>query len=258
MTTLIGMVHLPALPGSPQSSLGIEECIEFALRDADALQQGGVDGIIVENFNDVPFRSGSVDPHTVAVMTRICLEVRRNTDCRLGVNVLRNDAEAALGIAVAAGMEFIRVNVHTGAMVTDQGLITGQADRTLRSRKALDAEHIQIFADVLVKHAVPLGPQSIEDAVADTVERGLADVVIVSGSATGKATSPADVRSAADAAGSTPVYVGSGVTMENARSLAPPASGLIAGSWLKIDGNVRNRIDVHRVRQMRAELDSHY
>lgn len=256
MTALIGMVHLPALPGSPQTSLSVDQCIDVALRDADALQEGSVDGIIIENFNDVPFRPGPVDPHTVAVMTRICLEVRRNTDCRVGVNVLRNDAEAALGIAVAAGLEFIRVNVHTGAMVTDQGLITGRADRTLRTRKALDAEHIQIFADILVKHAVPLGEQSIEDAVADTVERGLADVVIVSGTGTGKVTSAADVQAAARAAGSTPVYVGSGVTKDNVTSLVPPASGLIVGSWLKIDGNVRNRVDVDRVRQIRAKLDT--
>ncbi len=74
------------------------------------------------------------------------------------MNVLRNDALAALGVAVAAGADFIRVNVHTGAMLTDQGIIQGEADQTLRMRRYLNAERIQIFADVLVKHAVPLGP----------------------------------------------------------------------------------------------------
>lgn len=256
MTKFIGMVHLSALPGSPKSELSVADCSDRALRDAEALQQGGVDGIIIENFHDAPFRPGKVDPHTVAVMTRICLEVRRQTSCRLGVNVLRNDAEAALGIAVAAEADFIRVNIHSGAMATDQGIITGRADRTLRLRRALEARHIQIFADVLVKHAVPLAPQSIEEAVGDTVERGLADAVIVSGSATGRATSVEDVHAAVGAAGSVPVYIGSGVNAHNVRDVIPPANGLIVGSWLKIDGNVGNLVDVDRVRRLRAELDS--
>jgi uncharacterized protein len=255
MTDFIGMIHLPALPGSPRSQLSIAECIERALCDAEALRNGGVDGIIVENFHDVPFRPGRVDAHTVAAMTRICREVRERVDCRIGVNVLRNDAQAALGIALAAEADFIRVNIHSGAMVTDQGVITGEADQTLRTRRALDAEHIQIFADVLVKHAAPLGPLAIEEAVGDVIERGLADAVIVSGAATGQVTGADDVQRAARVAGSVPVYVGSGVTAQNVSSLVPPAQGLIVGSWLKIDGNVDNLVDITRVRQLRAALE---
>lgn len=256
MRDFIGMVHLPALPGSPQSNLAIERCIDIALRDAEALQAGGVDGLIIENFHDAPFRPGAVDPWTVAVMTRIGLKVQESVSCRVGINVLRNDAEAALSIALAVGAEFIRVNIHSGAMLTDQGVITGRADRTLRTRKALGAEQIAIFADVLVKHAVPLGPLTIGDAVADVVVRGLADAVIVTGSATGQAASIDDVQAAVSAAGEVPVYVGSGVSAANAGKLIPPAQGLIAGSWIKIDGDVRNPVDVNRVRELRNALDS--
>lgn len=255
MTEFIGMIHLPALPGSPKSRLTIDQCIDHALRDAEALQAGGVDGIIVENFHDVPFRPGTVDAYTVAAMTRICQRVREEVDCRLGVNVLRNDAQAALGIAAATGAEFIRVNIHTGAMLTDQGVITGEADRTLRTRKALNAEHIQVFADVLVKHAVPLGPLTMEEAVEDTTRRGLADVIVVTGTATGQAAGTSDVERAFRAAGDIPVYVGSGVSAQNVRTFVPYVQGLIAGSWLKINGDVDNLVDVNRVRQLRAELD---
>jgi uncharacterized protein len=252
----IGMVHLQALPGSPRSRSTLDACLDLALRDADALQVGGVDGLIIENFNDVPFRAGRVDAFTVAAMTHICLKVREQVDCKLGINVLRNDADAALAIAAATGADFVRINIHTGAMLTDQGVITGRADETLRTRRTLGAEHIRIFADVLVKHAIPLGPLRIEDAVEDAILRGLADAVVVTGTATGKSALREEVREAARAAGGVPVYVGSGVSAENVAELVPPAQGLIAGSWLKIDGDVRNAVDVTRVRRLRTELTS--
>jgi membrane complex biogenesis BtpA family protein len=251
---MIGVVHLPALPGSPQSRLPLEACIELAVRDAMALDQGGCDALIVENINDVPFRPRRVDAHTVAAMTAACLAIRGFVACEVGVNVLRNDAEAALGIALAAGGSFVRVNVHTGAMLTDQGIIRGRADETLRLRRALGAEHVRIYADVLVKHAVTLGPLTLPDAVRDCVDRGLADAIIVTGAATGAATSPEDVRVAA-AASRAPVYVGSGLTDANVHSFLPAAAGVIVGGWLKVDGDIANPVDPARVRRLRDRLD---
>ena len=227
----------------------------FAVREAQTLEAGGADAIIVENFNDVPFRRGPVDAHTVAAMTGICIAVRDAVDCEVGVNVLRNDALAALGIAVASGASFIRVNIHTGAMATDQGLIQGQADETLRVRRSLGAERIEIFADVLVKHAVPLGSYDIHEAVKDATLRGLADAVIISGSATGKAALADEVMAASAEAGSTPVYVGSGVTVENVAEFIPLAAGVVVGTWLKHDRQVSNPVDIERVRAMRRALD---
>jgi uncharacterized protein len=242
------------LPGSPTSALSLSECIRHAVRDAEALVVGGVDALIVENFHDYPFRRDAVEPHVVAAMTAVCLAIRDAVDCEIGVNVLRNDARAALGIALAAGASFIRVNVHSGAMLTDQGIITGAADETMRLRRTLGIEHVRVMADVLVKHAVPLGPLRVEDAVRDAVDRGLADAIIITGSGTGESAARRDVESAVSAAG-VPVYVGSGVTAENAAQFIPPAAGIIAGSWLKVDGIVRNPVDPRRVQQLRKAID---
>jgi len=187
-------------------------------------------------------------------MTAAGVAIRAAVNCPIGINVLRNDAAAALGIAVAAGASFIRVNVHTGAMLTDQGIIAGRADDTLRLRRLLGAEHIQIFADVLVKHAVNLGPLTLVDAVKDAVERGMADAVIVTGGATGSPASVSDVGAAVGAS-KAPVYVGSGVSVETVRQMVPPSAGVIVGTWLKQDGIVTNPVDVARVRQLRNALD---
>ena len=164
----------------------------------------------------------------------------------IGFNVLRNDARAALALCAVCGGAFIRVNVHTGAMLTDQGLIEGNAYDTLRYRQRV-CPQAQIFADVHVKHAVPLGNWTIEDAARDTVERGLADALIVSGAGTGLAADLADVERVRRTCPATKILLGSGVTLENVRDFLPVADGFIVGSSLKAGGRLSNPVDAKRV-----------
>lgn len=246
---LVGVVHLAPLPGAPRNRLGIEAIIERALRDARAYQEGGASGLIVENFGDAPFFKETVEPHTIAAMTRAVREIAGAVSLPIGVNVLRNDALAALGIAAMSGGHFVRVNVHTGVMATDQGIIEGRAERTLRYRRALGTE-VAIWADVLVKHGVPVGEQTLEDAALDAVERGLADAVIVSGRATGQPTDPADVQRVRAVLPETPIYIGSGVTPETIHAMRPAATGFIVGTWAKVGGRVESPVDPERVRRL--------
>ena len=249
---VIGMLHLPALPGSPENTMDLAALRRMVLLDAEALTSGGVDGLIIENFGDVPFYPSKVPPHTVAFMTAIGLEVAKAFPLPLGINVLRNDARSALAIATAIGAAFIRVNIFTGARVTDQGLIEGEAHRVLRYRKILGSS-VLVFADVAVKHSAPLAAFELADEVRDTVSRGRADAVIVSGSGTGQETRLEDVKAAKGAAGETPVLVGSGVNPENVRAVLGYADGLIVGTALKRDGITTAPVDPARVRDfMRA------
>lgn len=250
---ILGVVHLPAMPGDPLAGGDFDAMVAHAIADAEALRDGGIDGIVVENFGSVPFAKGDASsplpPHQVAGMTRAVVAIRDRFDGPLGVNCLRNDAEAALGIAAATGAQFIRVNVHVGAYVTDQGLIEGRAHATLRSRAAL-APSVAILADVLVKHATPLAPVTPKDATEDTVKRGLADGVIVTGRATGAPVDADLLRSVGAAAGEAPVYIGSGLTREGADTLAPLCDGAIVGTAFKRDGQVRAPVDPQRVRAL--------
>lgn len=250
---VLGVVHLPAMPGDPQASAGFDAMVAHAVADAEALREGGIDGIVVENFGSIPFAKGdagsTLPPHQVAAITRAVLEIRQRFEGPIGVNCLRNDARSALGIAAATGANFIRVNVHVGAYVTDQGLIEGEAHATLRSRAELGAE-VAILADVLVKHATPLAPLTPEDATQDTVKRGLADGVIVTGRATGAPVDAGLLAAVGHAAGSAPVYIGSGLTVEAASVLAPLCDGAIVGTAFKRDGQVRAPVDSARVRAL--------
>lgn len=250
---VIGMLHAPALPGSPGSKLSITELTDWVLRDTEALASGGVDALMLENFGDVPFYPKRVPSHTVACLTVLAHEVRRATQLPLGINMLRNDGLSALAVASAVGAAFIRVNVYTGARLTDQGIVEGEAHLIQRYRKELQA-NVLIFADIAVKHSAALGVRGLEDEVEDTIRRGLADAVIVSGSGTGKETSLEELSVVKSASGAIPVLVGSGATVINAVQLLKHADGLIAGTSLKADGVSTNPVDRQRVRELMAAI----
>ncbi|MCP9841285.1 BtpA/SgcQ family protein [Synechococcus sp. J7-Johnson] len=251
---LIGVIHLGPLPGSPGWAGDLGHLEAAALADADAYLSGGVDGLIVENFGDVPFWRGSVPPETVAAMTRLALAVVRATEQPVGINVLRNDALAALAIAQASGAHFLRVNVLSGATVTDQGLIEGVAAELLRRRRLLGAESVRILADVLVKHGAPLAPLSMAEAVSDVLERGGADGVIVSGTGTGRPTDPADLEQARAAAAGAPVLIGSGANPQTLQRLSAACDGVIAGTALKCNGLISAPVDPARVSALKRML----
>lgn len=256
---VIGVVHLEALPGSPGCA-GQSNFLANALLDARALIAGGVDGIMLENFGDVPFFADQVPPTTVAQMTLVATEIRRimceaSFSGPLGINVLRNDSLAALAIAQATGARAIRVNVLQGARLTDQGIIQGRAAELLRARAALDARDIAILADVQVKHSTSLGPEGdLGDETEDLIHRGGADAVIVSGRGTGKAVDPKRLAIVKAAAGTTPVILGSGLTLENAADLLAHADGVIVGTYFKSEGRVEAPVDTDRVRTLMKSL----
>jgi len=261
---VVGMVHLPALPGAPRyDDAGGREAIHAAARrDAERLDAGGVDTLMVENFGDVPFYPESVPRHVVADLTALVETVREVTDRPVGVNVLRNDGPSAVAIAAATGAAFVRVNVHVGARVADQGVLEGRAHETMRLRDRLDAD-VRVLADVGVKHSVPLGRGPADGAgetLGDIVDRGLADGVIVSGAATGQATSGDDVRAAVTARDDrgldAPVFVGSGVTAETVGDTLAVADGVIVGSALKEGGDASNPVSVERVERLVAAADA--
>ena len=252
---LVGMVHLPPLPGSPRYGGSMAAVLDAARRDAAALAEGGVDAIMAENFGDVPFFKSRVPPATLAAITAAVVAVRSEVgELPVGVNVLRNDGRGAVAVAAATGAAFVRINVLCGARVTDQGVIEGEAADVLRDRAALGVD-CQIWADVDVKHSAALASRPIAEEVADTVKRGLADAVIVSGGGTGLPTDPAKLK-AVKAAANVPVLVGSGATPESAAELLAHADGLIAGTWLKRDGRVENGVDPSRVRALAAAVRS--
>jgi membrane complex biogenesis BtpA family protein len=247
---IIGMVHVAALPGAPLYGGSMRAIVDAALRDARALRDGGCDAIAFENFGDRPFFRDRVPAETVAALTRVIVEVVGEVGMPFGVNVLRNDASSAIAIAAATAAAFIRVNVHTGAMLTDQGIIEGRAAETLRMRAAL-APDVLIFADHMVKHAAPFVAMDEIQAAKDLRHRGLADAVIVSGAETGAEPDRGSFARVREALRDAPILIGSGLTDANAGTFAD-ADGAIVGTSIKIDGRVDAPVDPDRVKRLVA------
>ena len=246
VSPVVGMVHLLSLPGSPGWGGSMRAVVDRARTDARALADGGLSGLIVENYHDVPFLPEVAPSSTIAALSVVVRAVLERVDIPVGVNVLRNDGAGALAVAAATDAAFIRVNVHTGSMFTDQGLLHGRAHETMRLRASLGTD-TAVLADVFVKHATPPAGTRIEDAARDAVERGLADGLIVSGRATGSAADPEDLERVKAVVPTVPVWVGSGVTADTAGRFLAVADGLIVGSALQEDGVAGRPVDPARV-----------
>jgi hypothetical protein len=234
------MVHLGPLPGAPSFAGDLRRVIETAARDASTLADAGFDAVMVENFGDAPFFADEVPKITVAGMTRAVHAVG-DVGLPVGVNVLRNDALAALAIAATTGASFIRVNVLSGTMFTDQGPIVGQAAQAARFR----AEHcpeVAVMADVFVKHATPPAGLTLVGATHDLSERSGANAIIVSGPGTGAAAHIEDLTVVADTT-DLPVFVGSGVTAASVAETLEIADGVIVGTATKPGGRVDAPVD---------------
>jgi predicted TIM-barrel enzyme len=217
------MVHLLPLPGSPDYAGDFEAVLAQAVADAVTLGDAGFGGIMIENFGDAPFFADSVPPVTVAAMTRAAMAVSGAVNLPFGINVLRNDALSAMSIAAATGAGFVRVNVLTGTMFTDQGPIVGKA-----------AE---------VEHAVPPAGLSLEQAAEELTGRGAADAVVASGLATGKPPTIEHLEATRAAIGEMPLYVGSGTGVATAAAFLAAADGLIVGSATKPGGDITAPVD---------------
>jgi membrane complex biogenesis BtpA family protein len=262
-TPVIGMVHLGPLPGAPKAAAdgaaAMQSVLDRAVEDVRALERGGVDGVMIENFGDAPFYPDDVPKHTVAATTRAAAAVSDATTLPIGINVLRNDAEAAVSVAAAVDAAFVRVNVHTGARVTDQGIVEGRAHETLRLRERLGVD-VGIFADTDVKHSAPLTPEGYSaESFADATERGLADAVVASGAGTGAAIDRAALEAVVDERErhglETPVFVGSGVRPETIGDLLALADGVIVGTALKAAGETTAPVDEERVATLVSRAD---
>jgi membrane complex biogenesis BtpA family protein len=244
---VIGVIHVGALPGTPHGVQSVAELVSSAKREATIYKDSGVNGVIIENMHDVPYLRGKVGPEIVAAMTAIATEVKHVCDLPIGIQILAGANLEAMAVAHAAGLEFIRAEGYAYAHVADEGLIQSSAAKLLRYRKMIGAERVQVWADIKKKHAAHAITADVTlGETAETVEFMGADCVIVTGSATGKAPSVADVREA-KAHCHLPVFLGSGINDGNIAEFYNEADGFIIGSAFKLDGLWSNTIDSARV-----------
>ena len=246
---IVGMVHVGALPGTPRHRQPMEEIVATAVAEARLYQECGVHCVMIENMHDVPYTRGSVGPEIVAGMTMVAGAVRAGITVPIGLQVLAGADIEAMAIAHAAGLDFIRVECFCFAHVADEGVFESNAARLLRFRRAIGAEEVQVWADIKKKHSSHAWTADIGlGDVAETAEFMGAETVIVTGTSTGRPPRSTDVKEARDRC-ALPVFVGSGVTLENLTEMLTASDGLIIGSYFKGDGKWTGAPDRERIRR---------
>lgn len=252
---LIGVVHVGALPGTPEAREPLATVVERAAAEARVYQAHGFHGLMIENMHDRPYLKGAVGPEIVAAMTAIGREVRRAVTLPLGVQVLAGANLEAMAVAQACGAAFIRAEGFVFAHVADEGIIESSAGRLLRYRKAIGADAVRVFVDIKKKHSAHAITSDVDLVeTAHAAEFFLADGLIVTGVATGRAADASEVRAVAESAG-IPTLVGSGITADNVAQYAA-ADAYIVGSWLKSGGLWTSPPDPARCDALRDAVDN--
>lgn len=244
---VVGMIHVDALPGTPRNQRDIKEIVQKARAEAQTYARHGMHMLAIENMHDIPYLNREVGPEIVASMTAVALAVRDAVSLPVGIQILAGANKAALGVALAAGLDFIRAEGFCFGHLADEGLMDADAGPLLRYRRQIGAEHIKILADIKKKHSAHA--LSADVSIAETaraVSFFCGDGVIVTGSSTGEVASLAELEATRNAV-ELPVLVGSGVTDENFADYFAFADALIVGSYFKKDGNWQETVDGDRV-----------
>lgn len=243
---IIGVIHFPPLLGYPKFP-GFKIAIKNAIDDLRSFQQGGADGIIIENNYDNPHKP-FVDSFIVSSMTFLGEKIKKETNLPIGISVLWNDYRAALSIAKILGFKFIRVPVFVDKVKTDCGIINGQPDKIIKFRKSIKAGDVAIFTDIHVKHSVLLSKKSIT-ASAKLAIQNHSDAIIVTGKWTGQQPDLKELAMVRNSIGDFPIFVGSGFDEKNAKLLLEYASGAIVSTSLKKGASKTNEINVKSWKQ---------
>lgn len=252
--SVIGMIHVDALPGTPKYHAPMPEVIAKAKAEALQYKATGIDVLMIENMHDVPF-SRSAGPEIVAAMTVLGYEVKNTTGLRCGLQILAAANREALAAAQAAGLDFVRAEGFVFGHLADEGYIDGCAADLLRYRTQIDADHILVLTDIKKKHsshALTADVDIVETAHA--AEFFLSDGVIVTGIATGTEANLEELRAVKQAV-QIPVLVGSGVTTENVDRYLDVADALIVGSYFKYNGLWHKGVDSERVKAFMAKVN---
>jgi membrane complex biogenesis BtpA family protein len=246
---LIGVVHLKSLPGSPSNTLKLDEIISKAQEDYNTLKNGGIFGVVFENFGDTPFVKDDITKRTLVSFTTVLNNIELSKELIHGINVLRNDGIAALSIAEATDADFVRINVLNNTMFTDQGIIEGKANEIMSFKNTLHKK-INIYADVFVKHATPAPGSTIENHAEELLDRAGADKIILTGSGTGKEINFDELKLISKIATPDRLVIGSGLNENNVDKIKNYANFSIVGTSLKKEHKVENEVDLNNVKNL--------
>ena len=211
----IAMCHLGALPGRPRHDVaaGIEGVVRAMLVDLEHLQDGGVDGLLFCNENDIPYQL-EVGPEIIAAVSAVIGRLHSHVRLPFGVDVAW-DAKASIAVAKATGASFVR-GTCSGVYATEMGLMSRGLGDLTGYRTAIGAGDVALFNSITPEFGRCVAGRSVEERARDSVFFG-AEALLISGKQAGDPVPLGDLEAASAVAGDVPVLANTGVNHETSR-----------------------------------------
>ena len=241
---IIALLHLRALPGDPLYGGSMENVIEQAKKDLIALQDGGVDGILIANEFSLPYQP-KADYVTVGAMGYIVGRLKEYIRIPFGVNVVMNPM-ASLDLAAATGANFIR-SAFTGTYMGENGIISTDVAATIRRKKELGLDDLRLLFKVNPESDAYLVPRDMKTIAKSIIFHCAPDGLCVSGASAGSETNTDIIASVREVAGDVPVFCNTGCNAKTAVEKLSNSDGACVGTTFKKDGKFENNVDPQRV-----------
>lgn len=252
---IIAMCHLLPLPGDPYytEEKNLDYVISMARKDLLALQEGGVDAVMISNEFSLPYLT-DVHTVTVACMARIIGELKSEIKIPFGVNVLW-DAKKSIDLAKATGAKFVR-EIFTGVYGSDFGLWNTNVGETIRHKCAIGAQDVRLLFNIVPEAASYISNRDVVSIAKSTVFNNRPDALCVSGLTAGAETDSSVLRMVKEAVPNTVVLANTGVRYENVEKQLSVADGAVVGTTFKKDGVFENHVDQARVKEFMDKVKS--
>ena len=264
---IIAMLHLDPLPGDPRFHYGDSMATVAAHAKADlaALQDGGVDGILISNEFSLPYQR-HMNFVTPAAMAYVVGCLRDSIRVPFGVDCI-SDGEATLELAAAVGADFVR-GTFSGVYVGDGGLYDNDFSALLRRKAALHLDTLKMLYFINPESDRNLDTRPLADIARSTIFKAHPDGLCISANAAGQDVDDALIASVKQAAPEVVVLCNTGCRPDTIARKLRLADAAVVGTYFKEGGKLENqrlenlRVDSRRVREfmdvvyrLRAELE---
>jgi len=245
---IIAMLHLDALPGDPlwYSENDMDAVVEHARMDLCALQDGGVDGVIISNEFSFPYQR-NMDFVTPAAMAYIIGNIRSDIKIPYGVDAI-SDGLACLELAAAVKAQFVRGTFH-GVYVGDGGLYNNDFSMLQRRRAALHLQKLKMLYFINPESDRSLDTRPLADIAKTTIAKAAPDGLCISANAAGLDVDDELIASVKCANPDVAVFCNTGCRVDTIERKLSSADAAVVGTTFKRNGVFEERVDVRRVKE---------
>lgn len=254
---IIAMLHLDALPGDPRFHYGdsMEQVVEHARADLKALQEGGVDGILISNEFSLPYER-HMSFVTPAAMAYVIGALKSEIRVPYGVDCI-SDGLATIELAAAVNAKFVR-GTFSGVYVGDGGLYNNDFSQLLRRKAALHLDDLKMLYFINPESDRNLDTRPLADIAKSTIFKAHPDGLCISANAAGQDVDEALIASVKDAAPDMAVLCNTGCRPDTIAQKLTYADAAVVGTYFKENGKLENaklenvRVDAARVKEFMA------